>query len=103
MIARAWAARATTANAPAYARHLQDEVIPTLRSVDGYQGARLLQRHDGDQVEIVVVTWWDSLDSIRDFAGDDIGNAVVTGEAACLLSDYEERVLHYELVLSDEV
>lgn len=102
MIARIWAARATAANAPAYAEHLRAEVIPTLRGVDGYQGAKLMQRQDGDEIEIVVVTWWQSLDAIRGFAGDDIERAVVTGEAASLLSSFDERVQHFELVLSDD-
>lgn len=103
MIARVWAARATIANAPAYAEHLRTEVIPGLRSVDGYQGAKLLQRADGDEIEIVVVTWWQSLDAIHGFAGDDIGSAVVTDHATGLLAGFDERVLHYEMVLSDEV
>ncbi len=103
MIARVWTARATAANAPSYAEHLRAEVIPSLRQVGGYQGAKLLQRVDGDAIEIVVVTWWQSLDAIHGFAGDDISSAVVTDEAAGLLSGFDERVLHYEMVLSDEV
>ena len=102
MIARVWAARATPANAPAYAEHLRSDVIPGLRDIDGYQGARLLQRQDGAEMEIVVVTWWRSLDAVHGFAGAEIGNAVVTDEAANLLSGYDERVQHYELVLSDD-
>lgn len=103
MIARVWAARATPSNAPAYAEHLRTEVIPALRNVDGYQGARLMQRQDGDKIEIVVVTWWASLDAIRSFAGADIERAVVTEEAAGLLNGFDERVVHYELVLSDDL
>ena len=102
MIARVWTARATPANAPAYAEHLRDEVIPGLRSIDGYHGARLLQRQAGEEIEIVVVTWWQSLETIHGFAGDDIGSAVVTDHAATLLTGFDERVLHYELILSDE-
>ena len=103
MIARVWSARATAPNATAYAAHLRREVIPTLRSVDGYQGAKLLQRQDGAEIEIVVVTWWQSLEAIHGFAGDDIGSAVVTDEAAGLLSGFDEHVLHYELMLVDDV
>ena len=103
MIARVWAARATRANAPAYAEYLRDNVIPTLRGVDGYRATRLMQRQDGDEVEIVVATWWDSLEAIHGFAGADIERAVVEDEAAALLIDFEERVQHYDLALSDDV
>lgn len=103
MIARVWGARATVANAPAYTEHLRSEVIPTLRGIDGYEGARLMQRQDGAEVEIVVVTWWRSLDAVRGFAGDEIDTAVVTDEAAALLSAFDDHVQHYELALADDV
>ena len=90
-------------NAPAYAEHLRDEVLPALRAVDGYQGARLMQRQDGDEIEIVVVTWWKSLDAIHGFAGADIGHAVVADGAAALLISHDDRVHHFDLVLSDDV
>jgi heme-degrading monooxygenase HmoA len=102
VIARVWAARATVGNAPVYAEHLREQVIPTLRRVDGYRGTRLLQRKDGVEVEIIVTTWWDSLDAIRGFAGADIENAVVEDAAAALLIEYEDRVQHYDLVLADD-
>ena len=95
MIARVWSARATPANAPAYANHLRTEVIPTLRAIDGYRGARLLQRQDGGQVEIVVLTWWDSLAAILGFAGADIECAVVEDAAAALLIRFDGRARHY--------
>ncbi|HEX5166245.1 MAG TPA: antibiotic biosynthesis monooxygenase [Thermomicrobiales bacterium] len=102
MIDRVWAARATPANAPAYVEHLRDHVLPTLRRVDGYEGARLLQRLDGGDVEMVVVTRWRSLASIRGFAGDDIERAVVADEAAVLLTGFDDRVAHFEVVLTDD-
>jgi heme-degrading monooxygenase HmoA len=102
MIDRVWAARATPANAPAYVEHLRNEAIPTLRRVDGYEGARLLHRRDGSEMEIVVVTRWRSLDAIRGFAGDDIERAVVADEAAALLTGFDDRVAHFEVVLTDD-
>jgi heme-degrading monooxygenase HmoA len=103
VIARVWAARATVANAPVYAEHLRDQVIPALRRLDGYRGTRLLQRKGGEEVEIVVTTWWDTRDAIRRFAGADIDNAVVDDEAAALLIEYEAHVQHYDLLLADDM
>jgi heme-degrading monooxygenase HmoA len=103
VIARVWAARATVANAPVYAEHLREQVIPTLRRVDGYRGTRLLQRKDGVEVEIIVTTWWESRDAIRGFAGADIDIAVVEDEAAALLIEYEAHVQHYDLLLADDM
>ncbi len=103
MIARLWSARATPAQAPAYVEHLRTQVLPAVRGVDGYAGAQLLKRAGTDEVEILVVTWWRSLEAIRGFAGDDLEGAVVADEAAALLTDFDRRVRHYELVVRDDV
>jgi len=102
MIARLWSAHTTPAQAPAYARHLRTEVLPTLKKVDGYAGAMLLEREADSAVEIIVITWWRSLDAIRGFAGDDLEGAVVADEAASLLTWFDRRVRHYELVVRND-
>ena len=102
MIARLWSARATPAQAPAYVEHLRTQVLPAVRGVDGYVGAQLLQRAGPDEVEILVITWWRSLEAIRGFAGDELEGAVVADEAATLLTDFDRRVRHYELVVRDD-
>lgn len=103
MIARVWSARATRERAPAYVDHLRTHVLPNLRGVDGYAGAKLLQRVDSGAVEIVVITWWHSLAAISGFAGADIEKAVVASEAATLLTQYDDRVQHFEVVVADDV
>ncbi len=102
MIARLWSAHTTPARASAYVDHLRTHVLPTVRQVDGYAGAMLLERAVSDAVEIIVVTWWRSLDAIRGFAGADLEEAVVAEEAASLLTQFDRRVRHYELVVRDD-
>jgi heme-degrading monooxygenase HmoA len=70
--------------------------------VDGYAGAMLLERAISDAVEVIVITWWRSLDAIRGFAGADLEEAVVASEAASLLTTFDRRVRHYELVVKDD-
>src|SRR3954452_4078451 len=101
MIARVWSARATPQHASAYAEHLRSHVLPELRRVPGYAGAELLQRAEDDALELIVVTWWQSLDAIHGFAGADVETAVVADEAAALLTGYDERVRHYTVVAQD--
>ena len=101
MIARIWTARTTPAQAPNYADYLQAHVMPELRSIDGYERALLLQRQDGAIVEVQVITFWRSLEAIRAFAGADVEAAVVTSDAAALLTDYDRRARHYTIVLRD--
>jgi heme-degrading monooxygenase HmoA len=91
------------AQAPVYTDHLRNHVLSTLREVDGYAGARLLERETDGGVEIVVITFWRSLDSVRKFAGDDIERAVVSDEVVPLLLHYDRRVRHYDVVVEDGV
>jgi heme-degrading monooxygenase HmoA len=102
MIARFWSAQTTRAQAPAYVEHLRTQVLPAVRRVDGYGGALLLERAVDDAVEIIVVTFWQSLDAIRGFAGPDLEAAVVAAEAAALLTQFDRRVRHYEVAVQDD-
>ena len=103
MIARLWTARTTPAQAPAYAEHLRTQVLPAVRAMDGYGGAMLLERAVPGAVEVMVLTFWRSVDSIRGFAGADVEGAVVAEEAAALLTQFDRRVRHYEVAVQDDV
>jgi heme-degrading monooxygenase HmoA len=102
MIARVWSARTTSGQSPAYVEHLRTQVLPAVRRVDGYAGALLLERAAPEAVEIIVLTFWRSLDAIRGFAGADLEGAVVAEEAAALLTEFDRRVRHYEVVVHDD-
>jgi heme-degrading monooxygenase HmoA len=101
MIVRAWSGRATRASAAEYLRHVTEDVFPSLRQLDGYLGARVLQRDVGDRVEFVVLTQWRSMESIRAFAGDDLETAVVHATARAALVDFDEHVRHFELAYEE--
>jgi hypothetical protein len=99
-ILRQWTARATQEQWPRYRAHFSIKVLPELRKVDGFLGARLCGRHVGGEVEILVETSWRSLDSIRAFAGPDLEAAVVSAEAIAMLTEFDRRARHYETVIS---
>jgi heme-degrading monooxygenase HmoA len=97
VIARLWRGRADPESAPDYARHVAETVFPSLQHMSGYRGAQLLRRAVDDQVEFVAVTFWDSLDDIRQFAGADIDVAKVEPRAEELLSDYDPFARHFDI------
>ena len=99
MIARVWTARLTEANRDAYRRHLRERVLPLLVRVPGYRGAKLLERDDGNDVELIVITWWRSIDDVRRFAGADVEHAVVADEAAVLLERFDRTVRHFDVTV----
>ena len=98
MIARIWTAWTTPARTPAYAAHLRTHVLPRLHAIDGFAGGSLLSRDADGETELVVVTRWRSLDAVRAFAGGDPEVAVVDEAAAAVLTRYDTRVRHYEIV-----
>ncbi len=100
-ILRTWSARTTEAQLPKYLEHFSRKVLPELRRVPGYLGATASFRRLEKEIEIVVETNWTSLESIRNFAGPDLEAAVVAREAAALLTNFDRRVRHFEMVLSD--
>ncbi len=73
------------------------------RKIPTPERAMLLERPISDAVEIIVITWWRSLDAIRGFAGTDLEGAVVADEAASLLTHFDQRVQHYEITVKDDV
>ncbi|MGQ0640571.1 MAG: antibiotic biosynthesis monooxygenase family protein [Gemmatimonadaceae bacterium] len=101
MIARVWAAQTTSGQLPAYLGHLRDRVVPELLAREGYRGVTVLDRALTDGIEIIVITYWHSMDAVRGFAGADVERAVVAAEAAAMLSKFDERVRHYVVAFGD--
>ena len=95
MIAREWRAWAIPPNDALYEEHFHSAVLPHLREIPGCTGAQLLRRDgDGDgEVELVAVTYYESLQAIRAFAGDDLERAVVAPEARQVLARFDEAGL----------
>ncbi len=100
MISRIWHGWMTRENADAYEQLLRTEIFSGIaqRSIQGYRGIHLLRRDVDDGVEFVTIMWFDSLDAVRAFAGDDYEVAVVPPKARQLLSRFDSRSAHYHVV-----
>jgi len=99
MISRIWHGWTTKENADAYELLLREEIFIGIKSrqITGYRGIHLFRRNLGDRVEFVTVMWFDSIEAVRAFAGDDYETAVVPPKAQALLSRFDERSQHYEV------
>ena len=102
MITRIWHGWTNHENANRYQELLRSEVLPGIHRVPGFQGAHLLRRDAGDEVEFVTLCYFDNLDSVRAFAGEDYEVAVVPPEARKLLKKFDQRSEHYETVFRVE-
>ena len=90
----------TPANADAYEALLKSEIFVGIqdREIAGYRGIHLLRRDVGDEVEFVTIMWFDSIEAVRTFAGEDYETAVVPPKARALLSRFDARSSHYEVM-----
>ena len=101
MIARIWHGWTKPEKAKAYEDMLRDEIFPGIarRNIKGYRGAGLFIHEDGNETEFVTVLRFDSMEAVKEFAGDDYEVAVILPEARKLLVRFDARSAHYETVL----
>ncbi len=71
MIMRTWRGAVRAADAERYLEHQAGTGIREYREAPGNLGAMVLTRARGDLVEVTTVSFWESMDSVRGFAGDD--------------------------------
>ena len=97
MIARLWHGRVPTSKADAYRAFLNARAISDYRSVPGNLSVHVLERREGEVTHFITLTFWQDLESIRAFAGDDLERAKYYPEDAGFLLDFEPGVVHYEV------
>jgi len=99
MISRIWHGWTTPQSADEYETLLKEEIFVGIqnRQIDGFMDIQLLRREVHEEVEFVTIIRFESLDAVREFAGDDYEIAVVPKKARKLLSRFDERSQHYEV------
>ena len=99
MIIRIWHGWTTPGNADRYEALLREEIFVGIqnRHIRGFRSIQLLRRRVGEEVEFVTIMRFDSLDAVREFAGEDYEVAVVPAEARAVLSHFDSRSQHYEV------
>lgn len=99
MISRIWHGWTTPANADVYEELLKKEIFVGIqeRKIVGYRGIQLFRRSLGEEVEFITVMWFDSLDNVRVFAGEDYEACVVPPSARKVLAHFDQRSQHYEV------
>ena len=99
MVARIWRGYTSLENADAYEKFLKTEFLPAVekKNIPGYRRFQLLRKEETDEVSFITIMWFDSLDQIKAFAGEDYEKAVVHPTAQSLLKRYDPFSQHFEL------
>ena len=98
MISRHWRGLAKAECADEYVAHLRAETFAQLSTIPGFVEARILRRASGGGVEFLILTLWESLAAIQQFAGEDAERAVVPEPVQAMMLDYDRTVRHYEVL-----
>jgi hypothetical protein len=100
MICRLWRGWTSQANAATYEAVVRGEVIPGIeaRAIPGFFHIDLMRRDLSDEVEFQTLMWFDSLESIRAFMGEDYAASHVPATARAVLSRFDDRAAHYEII-----
>jgi hypothetical protein len=100
-IARIWRGVTPRAKSDAYFEYLKLTGLQEYRATEGNRAAILLRRIDGEEAEFLFLSFWDSWDAIRRFAGEDVDRAVYYPEDAEYLNSFDPGVTHYEVLVMD--
>jgi len=98
MISRQWRGLARRERADDYVEHLRTETFPAIEGIAGFVSASILRRDLPQGVEFLIITQWQSLEAIREFAGGDAETAVVPKKVQDMMIEYDRRVRHFEIV-----
>jgi heme-degrading monooxygenase HmoA len=98
MIVRTWRGATRAEDADAYLQYLHETGLTQYRATPGNLGVLALRRIHEGRAEFLLLTFWESEDAIRRFAGDDIGRAVFYPQDDRFLLEKEDRVSHFDVV-----
>ncbi|RAW02895.1 antibiotic biosynthesis monooxygenase [Pseudochryseolinea flava] len=96
MITRVWHGRTSLENADRYLNFLLHKGTADYKKISGNISVKVWRRIDPDCAHFYTVTEWDSIASIKEFAGDQYESAVYYPEDDGVLLEFEEKVFHYE-------
>ena len=100
-IVRVWKGYGTADGIQQYCdQHFAKSVLPRLRALGGFLSANVLVRSIENETEVIVATVWDSLDSVKAFAGEDHNVAVVEPIVRDLLNRFDDRVTHFTVAVA---
>jgi heme-degrading monooxygenase HmoA len=97
VIARMWHGITLEAKGDKYSEFLNERAIPDYRSTPGNLAVYILRRDEGDKAHFITLTFWESLDAIKGFAGDPVDRAKYYPEDRDYLLEFEPQVQHWQI------
>ncbi|MES2442475.1 MAG: hypothetical protein V4574_06560 [Pseudomonadota bacterium] len=98
LILRRWSAHIRTADEAEYVTYIRATGGDDYQATPGNRGWQMLMRALGDgRSQVTTLSWWDSMESIRAFAGEQVERARYYPEDDRYLLDRPETVEHHRV------
>lgn len=95
MISREWTCELKPGKNSEYENFLKEEIIPELSQLSGFLGSSIKKGISGNQY--MFTSKWKNLETIKQFAGENISKAVVKEKAQQMMLRFDKEVKHYEI------
>jgi len=102
MIARIWHGKTSAAHFEEYSEFLRIRAIPDYQGTKGFLGLSFLRQIRGQEAHFTLLTYWENMEVIRNFAGADTEKAKYYPEDRNYLLEFEEHVSHHEVFATAE-
>lgn len=96
-IARVWLGRTSALKADQYVEYMKANGVKELYATRGNRGVLVMKRLNQDIAEFNIISFWDSQEAIRRFAGEDINKTVYCPEDASFLLEIEPELTHFDI------
>ncbi|MCI0415826.1 antibiotic biosynthesis monooxygenase [bacterium] len=100
-IARMWHGQTPAAKADEYTAYLQEKGITKIQSIPGNLGVQMFRKINQDTADFLVISYWDSVESIKKFAGEDYEKVYQMPRDPEFLINPETKVRHYDVLLNN--
>lgn len=100
MIARIWHGKTSIADYDTYTDFLKQKAIPDYQKTEGFRELSFLRNIENGEAHYILITYWENLEVIKNFAGQDFEKAKYYPEDKGYLLEFEEKVRHFEVFAS---
>ncbi|MEM1319859.1 MAG: antibiotic biosynthesis monooxygenase [Bacteroidota bacterium] len=97
MIARIWNGRTKASHYEAYTDFMKAVAIPDYEKTAGFIKLTFLRRLDKEVAHFTLITFWENLEVIKNFAGEQYEMAKYYPADKDFLLEFEEKVTHFDV------
>jgi heme-degrading monooxygenase HmoA len=101
LIARVWRGQTLVERAEEYTCYLDEAGVRKIAAIPGNRGVQMLRIASGAFVEFQVLSYWDSLEAVKLFAGDDIEKVNHLPRDPEFMVGAAPAVRHYEVIVNN--